>query len=290
MPATEFEETLPQLYADRIRYRLFFQNKNWLAVICGETGSSKSYSALRLAELIGPVYFVFTPKEFMQLINNKKLKRGSCIVFDEAGVGIPSRDWQSVQNKLFGAVLQTFRNMNIAVIFTTPNLSFIDVQARKLFHAFIETDYIDRKEKIAYVKPYDLQINVRLDKTYMKHPIFDSPIDGSLVYMNRMGLGLPSEKLRVKYEKASAAYKKKVREDTLKTLTEAENPKKLAGNDNDIIKTTAQDLMNRNVDVESYSGLEGRTRIRLEFGLGTDTARCVQSYFNILRKNDAKKV
>lgn len=273
----EFEETLVDKYVEKIKDRLLFQNKNWLAIICGETGSSKSYSALRLGELIGNVYYVFTPKEFMQLINNKKLKRGDCIVFDEAGVGIPSRDWQSLQNKLFGAVLQTFRNMNIAVIFTTPNLSFIDVQARKLFHAFIETDYIDRKEEIAYVRPYDIQINVKLDKTYMKSPFFFDTVDGSIIYMNKMGLRKPSEKLRKRYERDSAAYKQKVREDTLKALEEAEKPPRTGGiNDNNNIKRITEAVLEKN-DITYARGMDARTRIRMEFNVGEHTAKAVQS-------------
>jgi len=33
-----------------IHRRLYQYNKNWLAIICGETGSGKSYSALKIAE------------------------------------------------------------------------------------------------------------------------------------------------------------------------------------------------------------------------------------------------
>ena len=36
----------------RIRVRLLYQNKNWLAIITGDTGSGKSYSALRIAKKI----------------------------------------------------------------------------------------------------------------------------------------------------------------------------------------------------------------------------------------------
>jgi ABC-type dipeptide/oligopeptide/nickel transport system ATPase component len=37
---------------ESVKRRINHQNKNWLAIICGETGSGKSYSALRLAEMI----------------------------------------------------------------------------------------------------------------------------------------------------------------------------------------------------------------------------------------------
>jgi len=126
-----------------IKDRLNFRNKNWLCVVCGETGSGKSYSAISFGSMIGRTFIVFTPLEFLELLNSGKIKKGDVIIFDEAGVGLSARRWQSEQNIVMGSVLQTFRHMNIAVIFTVPNLSFVDVQARKLFHMIMETESID---------------------------------------------------------------------------------------------------------------------------------------------------
>lgn len=175
------EADLADRYFRRIRNRMIHQNKNWLAVVCGETGSGKSYSALTIADYISPRGItvkrnvVFNPKQLLELINKpERLKKGDIIVFDEAGVGMSSRDWYSVQNKLLGMVLQTFRNMNVGLIMTVPNLSFVDVQARKLLHAYFETYTIDYKREIAFLKVYDIQHNSRLDKTYYKHPVFSN--------------------------------------------------------------------------------------------------------------------
>ena len=100
-------------YADefihQINVRLHNRNQNWLAIICGEPGSGKSYAALSIAEKIGGnITVVFSPKQFMEAVNSGDLKKGDTLIFDEAGVGLAARDWNSKLNKLLGSVLQTF--------------------------------------------------------------------------------------------------------------------------------------------------------------------------------------
>ena len=139
----------------QIRSRLLKQNKNWLAVVCGETGSGKSYSAIKIAAAIDDSFsiekIVFNADDLIKLLQGN-YPPGTAIVFDEAGVGLPAREWYSIQNKILGYVLQTFRYKNYAVIFTVPSIDFIDIQARKLFHAYIETCGISRKNKTVTLK------------------------------------------------------------------------------------------------------------------------------------------
>jgi len=219
---------LAEEFLKRVRGRLIHRNKNWLAIVCGETGSGKSYSALSLADIICPRGItvkrnvVLDPISFMNKIASKKdLKKGDILIFDEAGVGISSRDWYSIQNKLLGSVLQTFRNLNVGVIFTTPNLSFIDVQARKLFHNYFETVNIDYETKTAFPKIYDIQHNSRYDKTYYKHPKFVR--QGKTVTMGFIGIPKPRASLIREYEKVKTEFTEKLNQKVLKELTE---PKK----------------------------------------------------------------
>jgi len=214
-----------------IRYRLFKQNKNWLGIVCGDTGSGKSYSALSLADIIVPRgitikrNMVFNAVQFLEKLNDKTLQKGDILIFDEAGVGMSSREWYSTQNKLMGSVLQTFRNLNVGVIFTTPNLSFIDVQARKLFHNYIETANIDFRKNIATLKVYKIQHNSRLDKTYYKSPRFI--VDGRIRKMTHLCLPKPKQYLIKEYEEAKTAYTESLNAEALKELTggnEKKNP------------------------------------------------------------------
>ena len=211
---------LYNMFIKKIRNRSKFQNKNWLAIVCGETGSGKSYSALSLAKQIGnKIFIVFTPLEFLKLLNSNQLSKGDTIIFDEAGVGMSSREWYSVQNKLLGTILQTFRNMNVNVIFTTPNLSFIDVQARKLFHNYFETSYIDYQKEEAYLKVYDIQINSRLDKIYYKRPKL-SDEKGRCYTIGHLIIDKPDEKVTEFYENKKTEYTVQLNANALKELTE----------------------------------------------------------------------
>lgn len=104
----------------------------------GERGQGKSYAALRTAEVIDPTFnidrVVFGTKELFRLIKLLENKGGSLkgkvIVYDEAGVGMGNRDWQKENNKLMNYFLQQCRTFQLVIIYTTPNLSFVDKQAR----------------------------------------------------------------------------------------------------------------------------------------------------------------
>lgn len=132
------------------------KNKNLLIGIVGDTGSGKSYAALSLAKYLDPDFddsrIIFNPVELFDKILNKELKRGSVLVLDEASVAsLPSREWYSLRNRVLGSLLQIFRYMNLIVIFTMPDFSFIDVQARKLFHYVLQTFKIDYEAELTFL-------------------------------------------------------------------------------------------------------------------------------------------
>ncbi len=76
-----------------IRNRLR-KNRNLIALFIGDTGSGKSLSSIRLAELVAPEFsndrIVFTVKDFLSL-GNSDFKPGSAIVFNNAGLEINAR-------------------------------------------------------------------------------------------------------------------------------------------------------------------------------------------------------
>ena len=156
------------------KYRINRRNKNLLMIICGSTGSGKSYTALTIAKLINSKFdvnkhVVFTVKDFMAILNSGKLKRGDVIVWDEAGVGIPAREWYSISNKAINYVLQTFRHLNLCVIFTTPSFDYVDKQTRLLFHVYVETVRIDYVKKQVVCKVMENQFNPSMGKEYKKY-------------------------------------------------------------------------------------------------------------------------
>ncbi len=181
-------------------------NKNFLLLCCGETGSGKSYGALRLGEVLAKeqgkkpsaVHLVFAAKDFMNKINSGEMKRGDILIFDEAGVGLPSREWHNISNKMLNYVLQTFRFMGLIVIFTTPDISYIDSQARKLFHGYWQTTGIDHKKKLCYFKCFIVQNNSFVNKTYYKY--LKVVYKGNLITIDKLPLRLPSKKIIDEYE------------------------------------------------------------------------------------------
>ena len=117
------------------------QNRNANLVFVGDTGSGKSYSSISLAEKIDPGFsaerIVFTTLDFLKLVNSN-LPAGSVVIFDDAGLGIPAREWQATSAKIFGKLFQGFRYKNIVSMITVPNITFIERQSRMLMHLYLE--------------------------------------------------------------------------------------------------------------------------------------------------------
>ena len=264
-----------------IRSRILFQNKNWLAIITGETGSGKSYSALSMAKMISnKIHVVFNALEFMELLNSDKIEKGSVIIFDEAGVGMSAREWYSQQNKLLGSVLQTFRNMNLAVIFTTPDLSFIDVQARKLFHCYFETCRIDRDKNLAILKPFMISSDGRSGKTYYKFPIIYK--GGYKNIIERLSFKKPDDKIIKYYEGLKTNYTVELNRKALEDLREANvNPKERQEQNTKTKLANAEKtiLNNKKAYTKEYKNRKfiDSSVIRCEFGLSINESKLIKS-------------
>jgi hypothetical protein len=140
----------------------------------------------------------------MQLLNSGTLQKGSCIVWDEAGVNMSAREWHSISNKSINYIMQTFRHDNLAVIFTVPNFDFIDSQLRKLFHTCIETQHINFAKGRCVVKWHNLQYNSRTKIQYRKYPRVS--IGGVSYKLSRFEIGLPTQQLIDDYEKKKRAF------------------------------------------------------------------------------------
>lgn len=147
--------------------------KNFLGILTGPTGSGKSWSALSFCYQVDPTFIpkriIFSMESLMKLINEGDLKSGQAILWDESGIDVGNRSWQSVTNKLINFLLQTFRHKRLVLIMTCPYLDFIDSNTRKLFHAELLTQKIDYKKKTCRTKAQLLQYNPRNKKFYYKY-------------------------------------------------------------------------------------------------------------------------
>ena len=120
-------------------------------------------------------------------------------MWDEAGIGIGHKSFQSTQNKVIGWTVQTFRNLQQIVFFTVPSLNFLDATVRKMFHFYIEAVAVDRKKKLCLMKPLILQYNTRMDKIYY-HNFGMQGSDGFYVEVDLMTVPKISDELEKKYE------------------------------------------------------------------------------------------
>lgn len=202
------------------------KNKNFLFAITGQTGSGKTYSALRIGELLDTEFsadrVVFSVREFMKLINSGTLKSGSVIILDEAGIALSSKQWQSVQNRLMNFVMQSFRHRNYIVIFTSPDLSFLDAASRKLLHSYAETQGIDAKLKVCKLKPFLLQTNQRDGMVYFKFLRVITAENG-IVPLKQLALGLPTAKLIQEYEVKKTQFTTALNASIMEDLDDADS-------------------------------------------------------------------
>lgn len=148
------------------------KKKNFLAFLGGETGSGKSWSCLSIAEQLDPTFdatkVVFKGIELMKLVTSGGLKPGSVIIFEEVGVELSNRNWQSSLNKLLSYLFQTFRHRRFILIMNAPYMDFVDAATRKLFHAEWLMIKIDTVKKEGMIKPQRMQYNPRYKKFYYK--------------------------------------------------------------------------------------------------------------------------
>ena len=126
-------------------------------VFVGETGSSKSYSAMSLASVIDPNFdvdkrVVFDIKSFLHIINERP-PPGSVIMYDEAGVDLGNKDYHAEQVILFGKTAQTMRYRGILVFYTIPKRSFLDNTTRQLIQMMLEATGERGVFKMFLIKP-----------------------------------------------------------------------------------------------------------------------------------------
>lgn len=134
------EEVVDHIFLKRIR-----NNQNVIAAICGETGSGKSWTALRIGEMTSPDFgidsVVFSAKEFLDVLESHS--RGELIIFDE-GQEFGARRSMSKKNVEMTDILTMLRFTQVNVLFTTPNIRQIDISLRRLMHAYLDVRPVDR--------------------------------------------------------------------------------------------------------------------------------------------------
>ncbi len=211
-----------------IKDRIFKKNKNFFMIVVGATGSGKSYSALRLAELLDNTFNIdrcsFKAKDFMQqinsLVNSDKEIKGKVVMWDELGVEHSAREFMTVSNRVINYFFQTSRNLNLIVIMTVPLLSFIDSNTRKLAHCIAETQGINQRTKQVTLKIKMLQTNVMTGKEYPKYLRYKKK--NKLYVIKKIKVGMPSKEIREPYEVKKLEFNKELNSKIMNKLDRVE--------------------------------------------------------------------
>jgi len=260
---------------DGLRTRVHVKNANCLVLICGGTCTGKSWTGLKIGELLDKDFsvsnVVMNAGEFVKLLDSGKLKKGSVVIFDEAGVGVSSREWYKEENRKIIAVLQTFRFLNLIVIFTTPSFSYIDSHARKLFHYYIEGLKIDYRNNWVITKFQEMNYNPKADQAnkvkdgiYYKRPRIIK--NGKVHLVNRVRFGKPSRELRNAYEKKANLWKKEVI-GVLNDFIEARKQKKKKLGNKEII-----------VQLLEAGKLVSDAEVIARYGIGINSAKMIAKH------------
>lgn len=199
--------------------RLNTQNEHWMCVIVGQEGMGKSYTAIKVGELIDPNFSAdnvyFDPADLLENLKEGDYSAGDVWVLDEAGVGVGNRTWQDSGQKKLNQALQLVRSHNVGFVFTLPRLGELDKQARGRLQTAIE---IDKKKDGEYVKANWWESEVdrmgfsKGDGMWWQEPTIDGhPVES-------VKITPPSSDVIEPYEEAKEAFQEGFYDETIADL------------------------------------------------------------------------
>jgi hypothetical protein len=212
---------------------LLRNNRNWFGGICGDTGTGKSYTALRVGELTDRTFdadkVAFNVLELLLLIDSVSSKE--LIVFDEAEAWNARRAMKA-ENVALGEIMSMLRYTQKNVACTMPDLEMIDINARRLMQDYLRTMYIRRNKAPAWQRDksaVDWYVIKKLkipqnDKSslYFARPIVEYPdYENGIMRKEKCGtvyLNAPDPTLLEEYEKRKDKKFKIKLQDVLKTF------------------------------------------------------------------------
>lgn len=207
-----------------VNYR-FRQKKNTIFAVCGGVGEGKSYTALKIAEMIQPDFspkeqIVYNPQQFLEIMNKVKEKGYKVVILDEAHVTVPAKTWYSFTNLAMSFVTSTFRQVHpIVIIIVTPNVNWVEKSIREMvnYYAVVERTY----DGPIIMKLYQIgfnYFNIRDQLPYLKKIRFGWK--GEVKVLRYILVGLPSKRIIDEYEEISVYFKKKLIERELERVLE----------------------------------------------------------------------
>jgi len=272
----------PILY-NKVWGKMHLHNDNWMGAIVGETGSGKSWAGLRLCEAVDPDFTIdqvaFDVVEFLRLVNDDSLGRGSMILFEEASVEASADSWQSKGNKVLRRVLDTWRHQNRGAAFTLPAFGNLDAGARGRMSALMQM--FDKQEHLGYTVSKYKWIDQDTDtgKLYKKYPRL-----GGKKY-KYLKIRKPSKELREAYEQRKREYTNELNQRLLNELLEEMGASPAADEESDALPEDPPGIAEHILSEKSLSDYVGdnhgqlyidRDWIEMDYGIGAPKSKKVK--------------
>lgn len=270
--------------------RVHREDKNYMAIICGDTGSGKSEFGLRLCQLLDPDFdesrIAFTIKEFTELVQERH-PPGSAILFDEVGIALSHATHYDDDQIKVNHILQSWREQNRILIMTAPHIRLVHKSDRGLLHAQMDMQDIDRRRHLATARYRNIQQNTDTGELYKKYPRLRNPDTGRREKAKHLRLYKPSPDLVEPYTEQKLAFNDQLNEDVHEQVTPEEGADLSPQDVVDHIKTEA--------DLAEFVSIHGghnrayidKDLIRAQFELSHNDAATVQK---LLRRDSDVEV
>lgn len=207
-----------------------------LVFFAGLPGSGKSYSCMRLGEILskkltgskknftsGHVFNDFV--QLVQFIKDANPKEVNIGVIEEVSVLFPSRRAMAGANVDINKVLDTARKKQVILLANAPLWNSIDSHMKALGNLYVETLTIDKKNSVVIVKPLFLQTNPHSGKTY-NHRLTYKGQDIHRAFFRRPGKEITKEYEKQKDKFMDAIYEKAIQRKQTKDKEFNKNLKK----------------------------------------------------------------
>jgi len=191
----------------------------WMQITTGGVRSGKSMTICTEAELLSDrplddYSFAFTPKQYIKSLDNMD-RIGEVLIWSELGTALNARKWQSLSNILVTEIIQTMMIKKPIVLIDTPDMSFVDVQCRKLLYSYTEAKRWENSPVKLWV--YRISVNRKIGKTYFPHPVVK--VGNSIMKLRSINIRTQTPKdIWIKYDEKQKEYKDRLRKKNLKVI------------------------------------------------------------------------
>lgn len=194
---------------DHLKHSIEVMRLNRVITAVGPPGSGKSWTGLRIGSLVDRSFsidrVVFPGLDYIRAIADPKLSPGAFILWDDAGLGAPAREFWSAINRAVGMVAQSSRFRRLILWVTLPDKSFLDSQPRKLVDVHLEFEKREELNQPIQARVYLPETNAKTGKIYYGHPRIQSETGRKVVEIIKFRRPPPPD-LSELYERRKAAY------------------------------------------------------------------------------------